>query len=182
MLPAVFDVQSAELTGGFPPILGSGARVLVLGSLPSVKSLEKNQYYGHPRNAFWPIMGELFGAGRELAYAERRKIMVDNGVAIWDVLASSNRPGSMDAAIDEKSATANDFNALLRDHPGIRLICFNGQAAARLFRRLVAPTLENGSTTLDYQTMPSTSPAYAAMRFEEKLARWRLVREVASNS
>lgn len=156
--------------------------MLILGSLPSVKSLETGQYYGHPRNAFWPIMGKLFGAGLDLEYNKRRTIMIEHRIAIWDVLAASERPGSMDAAIDVTSATANDFGAFYRSQANIELVCFNGKAAASFFQQLVAPALENGSNTPDYQTMPSTSPAYAAMSFEEKLDRWRLVQVVASKT
>jgi len=164
-------------TRGFPPIAGPGARVLVLGSLPSVKSVEKQQYYGHPQNAFWPVMGELFGAGLEMPYADRAETLVKNQLAVWDVLAASIRPGSMDAAIDETMARPNDFSRFFREQPRIGLVCFNGKAAARLYDRLVAPALEKGSNTPEYQTLPSTSPAYASMSFAEKLERWRVVRD-----
>ena len=164
-------------TRGFVPIAGPGARVLVLGSLPSVKSVEKQQYYGHPQNAFWRVMGELFGAGLEMPYADRTATLVKNQLAVWDVLAASIRPGSMDAAIDEATARPNDFNRFFREQPGIGLVCFNGKAAARLYDRLVAPALEKGSNTPEYQTLPSTSPAYASMTFADKLERWRVVRD-----
>ena len=163
-------------TIGFAPIAGSGARVLVLGSLPSVKSVEKQQYYGHPQNAFWRVMDELFGAGIEMPYADRVETLVKNRVAVWDVLAASIRPGSMDSAIDETTARSNDFNRFFREQPEIGLVCFNGKAAARLYDRLVAPELEKGSNTPEYQTLPSTSPAYASMTFADKLERWRVVR------
>ncbi|MGI9262444.1 MAG: DNA-deoxyinosine glycosylase [Woeseiaceae bacterium] len=168
-------------TIGFPPIAGPGARVLVLGSLPSVKSVEKLEYYGHPQNAFWKVMGELFGAGLKLPYAERVDILIDNGIAVWDVLAASVRPGSLDAAIDETTARPNDFSQFLRERPDIELVCFNGKTAARLFERLVAPALENGSNVPEYQTLPSTSPAYASITFTEKLERWRVVQTAADN-
>lgn len=171
--------MGAAETSGFPPIIGDDARVLVLGSLPSVRSLQKMQYYGHPRNAFWKIMGELFGADPDLPYEERTGRLVDNRVAIWDVLAASVRPGSMDSNIDESTARPNDFNSLFRGQPAIRLVCFNGGAAARLYRRLVAPRLEKGSNTWQFETLPSTSPAHASKTFEEKLARWRIVRNYA---
>lgn len=173
-----FDRDS--LTTGFPPLLGRRPRVLVLGTLPSQKSLQKQQYYGHPQNAFWPIMGSLFGAGPDLPYAERVAVVTRARVAVWDVLGSSVRPGSMDADIDIGSATPNDFTALLSSNPDIELVCFNGQAAARLFLRLVAPSLETRSNTPDYRTLPSTSPAYASMSFTDKLDRWRIVRTVAN--
>lgn len=139
------------------------------------------QYYGHPRNAFWPIMGELFDAGPDVPYRERAQMLVDNGIAVWDVLAASVRPGSMDSAIDPGTATANDFVRLLDNQPLIHLVCFNGQTAARYFERLVAPAVENGSNTLQYQLLPSTSPAHASMSFTEKLDRWRIVRDAANN-
>jgi len=127
-------------------------------------------------------MGELFGAGPERAYAERSARLTEAGVAVWDVLASSVRPGSMDSSIDLATATPNDFRSLFAAEPQIHLVCFNGQSAAKLFDRLVAPTLENGSNTVEYRTLPSTSPAHAAMNFEQKLRRWRIVAAAAGNN
>jgi hypoxanthine-DNA glycosylase len=170
------------LTAGFPPILGKTANVLILGSLPSRRSIETNQYYGHPRNAFWPVMGALFGAEPSLPYESRVQMLIDCQVAVWDVLAASIRPGSMDAAIDTGSARPNDFATLFAAQPGVQAVFFNGQAAARLFARLVAPTLENGSNRREYQVLPSTSPAHAAMRIEQKIAAWRCVATAVNNN
>jgi hypoxanthine-DNA glycosylase len=170
------------LTAGFPPILGKRATVLILGSLPSQRSIACNQYYGHPRNAFWPVMGALFGAKPSLPYETRVQMLIDRQVAVWDVLAASIRPGSMDAAIDAGSARPNDFATLFTAQRGIQAVFFNGQAAARLFTRLVAPTLENGSNRLEYQVLPSTSPAHAAMRIEQKIAAWRCVATAANSN
>jgi hypoxanthine-DNA glycosylase len=125
-------------------------------------------------------MGELFGAGPEQDYVERQARLTRAGIAVWDVLASSVRPGSMDASIDIASAAPNDFRSLLAAEPEIRLVCFNGQAAARLFDRLVAPKLENGSNKLETRTLPSTSPAFAAMSFDQKLRHWDIVAAAAS--
>jgi hypoxanthine-DNA glycosylase len=169
------------VTTGFPPIVGPGARVLVLGTLPSQKSLQKNQYYGHPQNAFWPIMGALFDAGPDKPYSARAKLIVQNRLAVWDVLAESVRPGSMDSSIDASTAAPNDFETLLREQPGIALVCFNGQAAARLYAQFVAPLTEKSSNAVEYKTLPSTSPAHASMSFEEKLKRWSIVRAAANN-
>jgi TDG/mug DNA glycosylase family protein len=166
-------------TCGFAPILGDRARVLILGSLPSVASLEKNQYYGHPQNVFWRIMGELFGAGPDMPYAQRTRILVNARVAVWDVLRSSVRPGSMDADIETSTAKPNDFETLFRDQPGIRLVCFNGRTAAKFFEQLVAPVIENGSNSRQYETLPSTSPAHASLSFADKLERWRIVQRAA---
>lgn len=171
----------AVTTTGFAPIIGEQARVLVLGTLPSRMSLQKMEYYGHPRNVFWRIMGELFGADPALDYAERTRILVARHVAVWDVLNRSVRAGSMDAAIDWRTARANDFAALFAGHPTIGLVCFNGLSAASLYRRLVAPTLDESRNTADYEILPSTSPANASMRFAQKLARWSVVRDAAND-
>lgn len=167
--------MAEDPTKGFQPIAGPVANTLVLGTLPSQQSLLKHQYYGHPRNAFWPIMGELFGAGLNLPYTERVEVLTKEGVAVWDVLRSGSRPGSMDAAIDEATAIPNDFASFYNEHPGLQLICFNGQAANRLFHKLVPPEIQSSLSAVKFVTMPSTSPAYAAMGFEEKLRRWALI-------
>ncbi len=162
-------------SSGFPPIVGDSAGVLVLGSLPSQKSIEASEYYAHPQNAFWRIMGELFGAGLDVSYARRTDSLKSNKIAVWDVLASSVRPGSMDSDIDVTTAKPNDFPAFLETNAGIRLVCFNGQKAARMFEDLVLsphPELRPGR---QYETLPSTSPAFASMPFEEKLAKWSIV-------
>jgi TDG/mug DNA glycosylase family protein len=160
---------------GFPPIADARARVLILGSLPGQVSLQRQQYYALPHNAFWKIMGRLFSAGPELSYAERGKRLVQSGVALWDVCAAAQRPGSLDAAIVHSSVVPNDFAAFLASHPGIGLICFNGGKAADLYRRLVLPGLPPTARALRTETLPSTSPAHAAMTFEEKLTRWAAV-------
>ena len=131
-----------------------------------------NQYYAHPRNAFWRIMGELFAAGAELAYADRAARLNAAGVAVWDVLARSVRPGSLDADIDLGSARANDFNGFFREYSDVRRVFFNGKKAAELFDRFDCRPF---AVPLTFTTLPSTSPAFAAMPFAEKLARWRVL-------
>ena len=157
---------------GFPPIADAHARVLILGSLPGQVSLQRQQYYAQPQNAFWKIMGRLFDAGAELPYEERGKRLVRNGIALWDVCAAAQRPGSLDAAIVHASVVPNDLASFIETHPGIGLICFNGGKAAELYRRLVLPGLPATLRAIRYATLPSTSPAHAAMPFEEKLTRW----------
>ncbi len=161
---------------GFAPIAGNGARSLVLGSLPSQLSLQKQQYYGNPQNKFWPMMGVLFAAGPELVYGARADRLIECGVAVWDVLYSSVRPGSMDSAIDQSTAVANDFATFFAQQPDIRLVCFNGRKAAQLFARLVANSLDATCDSLRYKTLPSTSPAHASMSFEEKLEQWSFLK------
>ncbi len=153
---------------GFPPIERRDAHVLVLGSLPGAKSIAEQQYYAHPQNAFWPIMVELFGVAGD--YDERCARLVEHGVAVWDVLRASVRPGSLDADIRQETATANDFGAFFEAHPEIEIVAFNGKKAEQLFYRMVA---NEHRQTHRYIGLPSTSPAYAAMPFEGKLGLWR---------
>lgn len=158
----------------FPPIADARARMLVLGSMPGVASLAAGQYYAHPRNAFWPIVGELFGARAQLPYDERRRRLRASGVAVWDVLRSCRRRGSLDAAIEPESETANDLPALLRSCPRIALIAFNGRKAESAFARHVIPLLDVAAhARLRLVRLPSTSPAHAGMRPEQKLTAWR---------
>ena len=161
------------LSVGFPPIEDAQARVLILGSLPGRKSLELEQYYAQPYNAFWRIMGELTGAGPALEYPARLVRLRAHGVAVWDVLAAGEREGSLDSSIVRASIVVNDFNAFFERHRQLRLICFNGNTAAGLFTRKVLPGLAPTWAALERRALPSTSPAYASLRFEQKLARWR---------
>lgn len=156
----------------FEPIIGSDPRVVVLGSMPGVASLEALQYYAHPRNAFWPIMAELFGIDHHADYDVRIRQLEKQPLILWDTLRACHRPGSLDSNIDSSSASANDFPGLLEQYPQIRAILFNGATSEQYFRRLVVPCLPDRSE-LDLLRMPSTSPANAGMNFEQKLAAWR---------
>lgn len=160
---------------GFAPVVGDRPRVLVLGSMPGVASLDAHEYYAMPRNAFWPIMGRLFDAGFERPYAQRLARLQAGGVALWDVLASCVRPGSLDAAIDVRSAAVNDFGRLFADLPTIERVFFNGKAAAKIYRRHVLPGLDTTARGIELCVLPSTSPAHAALSFDEKLRRWAVV-------
>lgn len=158
---------------GFAPVVGGSPRVLVLGSLPGATSIAAGQYYAHPRNAFWIIMGEIAGAGPGLPYAERCARLVAGGIALWDVCAAARRPGSLDSAIDPASVEPNDFAGLLAAHPAIGHVAFNGAKAAELYRRLVQPSLVGAPGGLPQLVLPSTSPAHAGRSLESKLAAWR---------
>lgn len=166
---------SPHCVSGFPPASRPDARVLVLGTMPGVASLNAVRYYAHPRNAFWPIAAALLGFDAALPYASRIDALNDAGVALWDVLAACERPGSLDAAIDARSAQANDFAGFLAAHPRITRICFNGGSAQALFRRHVLPVLSRTHPAMEYAALPSTSPAHAAMPFAAKLDAWRAV-------
>ena len=170
--PALMPDPAAVRLCGFPPLVGERPRVLVLGSMPGAASLAALEYYGHPRNAFWPIMGELFGAGPALPYAERTARLGAAGVALWDVLAACRRPGSLDSAIEPDSIELNDIPGLLAAQPGIRHVFCNGTAAATLFRRHVLGRLPRA---LPWTRLPSTSPAHAGRSLADKLAAWRVL-------
>ncbi|SAI71519.1 G:T/U mismatch-specific DNA glycosylase [Bordetella ansorpii] len=170
---AMTESASPHYVLGFPPAAHPGARVLVLGTMPGVASLAAVRYYAHPRNAFWPISATLLGFDLALPYEARIQALNDAGVALWDVLAACERPGSLDAAIDSQSAQANDFAGFLAAHPHIRRICFNGGSAQALFRRHVLPALSQSHPDMAYAALPSTSPAHAAMPFAAKLQAWR---------
>jgi hypoxanthine-DNA glycosylase len=155
------------LLQGFPPVVDDAAELLILGSFPSVLSLESGQYYGNPRNAFWPMTGELFGFDPSAPYETRLAALQSAGVALWDVLHKCRRAGSADAKIEPKSLVANDFGQLFTDYPSIARVYFNGTAAQRLFARLV-------DVDVDHQVLPSSSPA-RAMPAGQKLLAWRVI-------
>ena len=163
------------LSVGFPPVADARARVLILGSLPGRQSLEKREYYAQPYNAFWRVMGNLLGAGPELDYAARLAQLRALGIAVWDVLAAGEREGSLDSAIVPATILVNDFNGFYSEHSGICAVCFNGNTAANLYRRKVLPRLAAAAAALPTHVLPSTSPAYASLRFEQKLERWSAV-------
>ena len=167
--------RRSRLDECFPPITGKNPRTLILGSLPGQKSLQMQQYYAHPQNAFWKLMEELLGATSPLPYNSRVKILTDHGIALWDVLATAERPGSLDSSIVPASVRVNDFATFFRAHPQIRRVFFNGRKAEDLYRRLVLPELETVAE-VSYECLPSTSPAHAGMSFARKLEFWARIR------
>ena len=161
------------INSGFAPISDANSRILILGSMPSVKSLEQQQYYAHPRNAFWLIMSCLFNMDKNSSYQQRYECLITHKIAVWDVIQSCQRQGSLDQDIDSASMIANNFNEFLQRHSDIQLICFNGAKAEQVFNRYVLPTLSEQQKEIVRCKLPSTSPAHAAMKFEQKLAVWR---------
>jgi double-stranded uracil-DNA glycosylase len=154
-----------DASRGLAPVNGSGPQVLILGSFPSVLSLEKREYYGNPKNRFWAIIEELFGVPAAFPYPDRVSLLTRHGIALWDVVRTCERPGSADSRI--RHPAPNDIAGFARAHPTLRLVALNGSTAGRLYHRFAeVPDLPS-------VTLPSTSPANAAVAFGEKVQRWR---------
>ena len=161
-----------ERIESFPPVYTPKARVLILGTMPSVKSLEQSFYYGHPRNAFWRIMADVFSVKRPETAEEKKALLNTREIALWDVCASCVRSGSLDSAI--RDVAPNDLTWLYGRLPRLRRVLFNGGAAEQLYIRHVGCLPEGCASA----RLPSTSPAYT-MPYEAKLARWRAELEEA---
>ncbi len=155
----------------FPPIVDTRATRLILGSMPGAASLLAHQYYAHPHNAFWRIMNSIANTAPDAAYDERVRALHDAKIAVWDVLQSCERPGSLDSSIRRGSEVVNDFAVFFAQYPRITHVLFNGGAAEKSFTRHCAVLLRD--SRVSFRRLPSTSPAHAALRFEQKLAAWR---------
>ncbi len=156
---------------GLPAQVNAHCRVLVLGSMPGVASLQAARYYAHPRNRFWPVMAALCRFDPQLDYPQRIACLQRAGVGLWDVIGQCRRPGSLDAAIVRGSEVANPLPDLVRRLPLLQTIACNGTAAAQAFERHVRPALpaERAPAVL---ALPSTSPANAAWSLEKLLGEW----------
>jgi len=164
--------QILELATSFPPIVGTTPKILILGSMPGMESLKQQRYYAHPRNAFWPIITSLYGPSKKLDYSQRCELLKQQQIAVWDVLKSCRRPGSLDQHIETESMIANDFVAFLQRYPSINQILFNGGKADQVFKRYAAKQLEAARISPLFHRLPSTSPAHAAMNYETKQRLW----------
>jgi hypoxanthine-DNA glycosylase len=153
---------------GFPPVAAAHTHTLILGSFPGVASLGATQYYAHPRNQFWKLLGAVLGVPllHELAYDARLERVLEHGFGIWDVLAACHREGSLDSAI--RNAQPNDFASLREHAPSLRKVCFNGKTAGR-FADVI------GAAGFETLVLPSSSPANAMLSFEQKFALWKQI-------
>ena len=156
----------------FAPIADARARVLILGSMPGEASLAAGQYYAHAQNLFWRILGEITGVAPSLPYAARARALKASGIALWDVLESCAREGSLDSAIDDATIRANDFASFYRDHPRIAQVYFNGAKAEACYRKHVLPLLGDAPARISHRRLPSTSPANASMSRAYKHRVW----------
>lgn len=155
----------AERIYSFPPVWRADARLLILGSMPSVESLRQGFYYAHPRNIFWPMMAEILREEAPQTVDAKKEMLLRHRIALWDSACSCEREGSLDSAIRE--ARPNDFAMLYQNCPGIGHVLFNGAAAFELYQKLVA----KADARRVFHRMPSTSPAYT-LKYEMKKAAW----------
>jgi len=167
------NAASTARIRSFRPIANQNARVLILGSMPGGKSLQARQYYAHPQNAFWRILGDLLKIERSAPYQRRIHALKSRRIAVWDVLHSCVREGSLDTNIEAEAP--NDFEGFFRAHRGITHVFFNGAKAEASYRRHVIRVLAGIDTSLRYRRLPSTSPAHSTLPYARKLAAWRAI-------
>lgn len=159
----------------FAAIAATDARVLILGSMPGALSLDRQEYYAHPRNSFWFIIGQLLSASPGLDYQQKKQLLIANHIAVWDVLKACERTGSLDSSIKSDTVVTNEFELFFSRHPDIKTVFFNGARAEKEYLSHIASLQNIQSLHLDYHRLPSTSPAHAAMTREQKLSVWHLV-------
>lgn len=154
----------------FPPIINENSKILILGSIPGLKSLEMQQYYAHPQNKFWKIIFEIFNEEFATDYSERIKILEKHHIALWDVIDTCERKGSLDSEI--RNEEANRIGELLQNYPSIKSIFCNGQKSYKNLQKILPKDFY-----LPIIALPSTSPAHASLKYEEKLKKWKLINE-----
>lgn len=152
----------------FPPIVSEDSKILILGSVPGIKSLEMQEYYAHPQNKFWRILFELFQEDFTADYAEKIELLKKNKIAVWDVIDSCERKGSLDAEI--KNEDHHDILQLLQDFPSIKVIFCNGQKSFKTLRKILPNDLK-----IPILVLPSTSPAYT-IPYQQKLKDWSVLK------
>lgn len=160
------------LVHSFEPVIGRNPRILILGSMPGVVSLQAVQYYANPRNAFWPIMAELFDIDIDCNYEERIEQISRLPVVLWDTIKACHREGSLDSNIQKHQLEANNIPTLLKQYSAIRLVACNGATSEKYFNQLVKPQLSE-DYAIEVKRLPSTSPANAGMTFDQKLSNWQ---------
>ena len=162
------------LVHSFEPIVGRDPRIVILGSMPGVVSLQAVQYYANPRNAFWTIISELFGIDIDCSYESRVLQISELPLILWDTLKACHRQGSLDSKILRQEIEANDIASLVERHQELRVIAFNGAASEKYFNQLEKHRLP-ADHLIKLIKLPSTSPANASMKFEQKLSAWRIL-------
>lgn len=152
----------------FPPIVTSESKILILGTMPGTRSLELQQYYGHPGNHFWKILFRLFDEPFTPDYAKRIDLLIRRNIALWDVLSHCEGEGSADTAI--RNEIANDFAAFYREHPHIKQVFFDSRHAEKFYKKHIG-----FSPDKQYAMLPSPSGAYAQLSLDQKVERWKII-------
>ncbi len=160
--------ETNYLKTSFPPISNPNDTTLILGSMPGDKSLELQEYYGHPRNRFWTIISSITKSKLPISYAEKIALLHQSNIALWDVVQQANRKGSLDTAI--KNELPNDLEIFIQNHKQLKTIAFNGKKAEALFNKYF-----ERKSTLEYISLPSTSPANAGISLDEIIKAWTII-------
>lgn len=168
---AMSQINDADYSESFPPIVGKNPRVVILGTMPGKESLRSNEYYANRRNLIWEIIYTLFGKQTQTEYHEKIKFLKESRIALWDVCHRARRRGSLDSDITD--VIPNDLGNFIRSVASIEIIAFNGKKAEELYDRYFARI-----ESLKYVTLLSTSPANACFTFEAKLENWTSIHEV----
>ena len=154
----------------FPPLYNKDSRILILGSFPSVKSREQMFFYGHPKNRFWKVISSVFGYDEPKTIEEKKQLLLENGIALWDVIASCEIAGSSDSSI--KNVKVNDLSIIL-NQADIKQIFVNGKTAEKYFKKYTKAQINKEAIYL-----PSTSPANAAWSVERLVEKWKIIKNV----
>ena len=155
----------------FTPSIDNNSKILILGSMPGVKSLEEQQYYAHPQNRFWKVMGSICNVPNlhEYSYDLKLKTLLNNNIALWDTIKTCEREGSLDS--DIQNETPNDIRKLLKTYPNIKTICLNGNESYSAFKKYFPELFEKYSC----HKMPSTSPANARYSLDKLIEEWSVI-------
>jgi hypoxanthine-DNA glycosylase len=172
--------MSINLQHGLAAVAQPDAKVLILGSMPGQLSLQQRQYYAHPRNAFWQIMAKLCGFDIQISYSEKLFALQRHKLALWDVIQSCERTGSLDSNINHASIITNDLATFFEKHPRIEYIFFNGGKAEQEYRKRVYFCLPEVWQALPCTRLPSTSPAMASLTLKQKLMAWEQINQVVN--
>ncbi len=156
---------SSKILKSFPPIVDKQSRVLILGTMPGPMALKKQEYYGFTGNHFWKIIFHLFDVKEPLTYPEKKQLLKEKGIALWDVFKSCERKGALDSAI--QCAQYNDISGLLKKYPNIQTVFLNSRTAEKVFLRHFAESVK-----IPFYYLPSTSPAHVSLSFSKKLNAW----------
>ena len=160
--------KAVKTLQSFKPFIDRRSKILILGTMPGPMALKKQEYYGFSGNHFWKIIFQLFAVKTPLTYSGKKRLLKENGIALWDVFKSCERAGALDSAIQR--AEPNDIPGLLKKYPNIQAIFLNSRTAEKVFLQRFA-----GSIKIPYDYLPSTSPAHASLSFSKKLAAWSAI-------